>query len=189
MKNNSTNLFELMPQGEQAQRILDARADLFSTEVTASSKSLPKNHYLCFRLGEESYGIPYQYIKEVLFNVNPTKVPHTPDYILGVINRDGELLTVLDLKSFFRIKSATVENKSHLIVVQAQGITLVVLAESIEDAVDYDPIRLEPPLVLGGAINPNYILGLDLGTVAIINMDTLLGKMQSKVSDSKESIG
>ena len=51
-----------------------------------------------FKLGREEYGVSILQVQEIKRMTDITRVPHTPDYIRGVINLRGSVLPVVDLK-------------------------------------------------------------------------------------------
>ena len=54
--------------------------------------------YVTFGLGEELFGVEVTRAREILDLVPVTKVPQTPDYLLGVINLRGQVVPVVDLR-------------------------------------------------------------------------------------------
>ena len=54
--------------------------------------------HLVFKIGERDYGIPILDISEIDGRMEITKVPKSPEYIKGVINRRGKILPGLDLR-------------------------------------------------------------------------------------------
>ena len=182
IKNN-----EWMPQGDVAERILAARAKLLAKQVTDNTTTSSLIHYVRFRLGDEFYGIPFQHIREVMVDISPVRVPHTPDYIAGVINRHGALLTVIDLKPFFHIRVTEAVQKSQALVIGVPGLTMVILADNIEDSDSCDPAKLDVPLAMGKAIKPKYMSGLHRGVTAILDIEKLVPDLQSNITPRKES--
>lgn len=182
------SLIELMPNDPASQRVLDTRAKSLSKPVLDQSESKHGIDYVRFKLGENGvYGIPYQYTKEVISNINPTKVPHTAVFLAGIINRQGSLISVLNLKKFFHIKTVVETNSSHLVVVSVQGITIAILVDSFEGSGTYEPTTLSPSLQFKGAIKPEYFVGLHHGIIAIINIEALISDLQINGMNVRES--
>ncbi|MCK5543647.1 MAG: chemotaxis protein CheW, partial [Desulfobulbaceae bacterium] len=48
--------------------------------------------YLTFALGKEEYGIGILKVREIIGVMEITSVPHTPEYIKGVINLRGRVI-------------------------------------------------------------------------------------------------
>lgn len=181
------SLMDLMPSSEKDKQILRERAEHLSRTNLDTLEVVQDHYYVRFKLGDkEYYGIPFQFIKEVLLHVTFTKVPNTPPFIAGIINRNGALISILDLKPFFHIKSETFTPKPHLIVITVEGITCAILADSIENSCPYNPNLLEPPLVTKQAIKSKYLFGLDKGITPLLNPETLLPDLQFKQSFTKE---
>lgn len=53
--------------------------------------------YLCVRIGDAKVGIPTDYVEEVFETALITRLPCSPDFILGMINVRGSIMPVLDL--------------------------------------------------------------------------------------------
>lgn len=53
--------------------------------------------FVLFRLGTEEYGLPIEHVQSIIRYETPTPVPHSPDFVEGVINLRGQVIPVLDL--------------------------------------------------------------------------------------------
>ena len=62
-----------------------------------------RHQYLSFRLNYGWYGLGVNELVELLPVPKITRVPLVPDYLLGVINLRGKVLSVIDLKEFFAL--------------------------------------------------------------------------------------
>ena len=56
------------------------------------------SQYVTFNLGKELYGVEVTRTREILSLTPVTKVPQTPDYLLGVINLRGQVVPVVDMR-------------------------------------------------------------------------------------------
>lgn len=74
---------------------------------------------LSFRLGGEEYAVMVEDVREVLKVVQPTLVPNTPDYILGVTSLRGMMLPIIDLCKRFNLASGAKDDKSRIVVVSS----------------------------------------------------------------------
>lgn len=180
-QSDKQSLLELMPQDGRSQHILSERAKHLAMPLS-TSETQQDIEYVRFKLGEELYGISYEYIKEVIMYTTPTKVPYTTTSIAGVINRHGALISVLDLTNYFHLKTDNDIRKGfHFIVVFCQGLTIAILVHALEGNDGFNLAELNPPLQLKGAIKPNYIQGLHGGTTAIINVEALFSDLQNRM--------
>lgn len=174
---------DLMPKDENAQRILLKRAELIAQQKINELKKVEMISYIIFRLGtKEYYGIPYQSAKEVMRHATLTKLPHSPSYVAGIINRRGALLTILDLNKFFNIQSISSSEKSEnakdIIVVSDNKMTVGILTDHIEGSDQYEPNRLDSALSTESLVKPEYVIGLDKAKIAIINISTIIADIK-----------
>ncbi len=55
-------------------------------------------HIVGFRVGRETYGVPIVSLHEIVSVPEITAVPDAPDYVEGVINLRGKIVSVIDLR-------------------------------------------------------------------------------------------
>lgn len=183
---NQIHAASLLPQDVDSQRILQlrsqqlAKATYETEEVNIQTESIK---YICFNLGQaqEQYGIPYQFVKEVISNIQPTKLPLVPKHIAGIINRRGTLVTVIDLKHFFHTKFPESDNEQYIIIIQAMNITIGIMADDIEGSNIYESNKLDPPFTFLDIIKPELIIGIHQGVTAIINVEALVKTSELQV--------
>ncbi len=60
--------------------------------------------WVTFKLQEETYGINVMQVQEVLRYTEIAPVPGSPDYVLGIINLRGNVVTVIDTRSRFGLE-------------------------------------------------------------------------------------
>lgn len=71
-----------------------------------------------FSLDEQRYGIPLGVVERVVRMVEITPLPAAPDFIHGVINVQGRILPVLDLRRRFGLPERPVELSDQLIIIR-----------------------------------------------------------------------
>jgi purine-binding chemotaxis protein CheW len=141
----------LMPQSDDDQRVLQARAQLLARKP-AQQQEEARSQFVCFRLGaSERYGVAYDYLEEIMNTMDITPVPCTPPVIAGVTNYRGELLTLLDLKQFFRTGQGEGDGEKPVIVVKAGAVRAGLIVDAVEGNEEYAPAHLAPPLSSAGA--------------------------------------
>ena len=62
----------------------------------AEAASDPITQWVTFRLENEKYGINVMRVQEVLRMTEIAPVPGAPEYVLGIINLRGNVVTVID---------------------------------------------------------------------------------------------
>ncbi|MCM2264610.1 MAG: chemotaxis protein CheW [Desulfuromonadales bacterium] len=120
--------------------------------------------YVTFCLGEELFGIEVTRAREILNLVPVTKVPQTPDYLVGVINLRGQVVPVVDLRVKLGLPKAEATRDSCIIVIEVQidGDVLAVggLADSVREVLELRDDLIEPAPRLGTRLKTEFIAGM-----------------------------
>jgi purine-binding chemotaxis protein CheW len=113
-----------------------------------------------FRVGRETFGVPISLVHEIVRVPEITAVPEAPDYVEGVINLRGKIISVLDLRKRFGEKQITGSKKNRILVVEVEGkmVGLIVDAASEVLKVPENEIDLPPNIFDEGELN--YVTGV-----------------------------
>jgi purine-binding chemotaxis protein CheW len=118
--------------------------------MSTNHKELEANdtisQWVTFRLADEVYGIDVLQVQEVLRITEISPVPGAPDYVLGIINLRGNVVTVIDARSRFGLPPQETDDASRIIVVDAYEKVVGILVDNVSE-VAYVPnseIELAP---------------------------------------------
>jgi purine-binding chemotaxis protein CheW len=117
-------------------------------------------HIVGFKVGRETYGVPITALREIVRVPEITAVPDAPDYVEGVINLRGKIVSVLDLRKRLGEASVAPSKRNRILVVEHRGRLCGLIVDSASDvlkipAEDVDPSPTE--FVEGGL---NCVTGL-----------------------------
>ena len=119
----------------RVQKLTDRKDD--STEGLSNKALLNlEGKYLRFFLGKELYGIDILKIVEILRMVPITRVPHTPEFVKGVINLRGSVIPVLDLRLKIGMDAKEYNDKTRIIIVEDEIDGLKMRVGLLVDSVD-----------------------------------------------------
>lgn len=164
----------------QIQEVLRKRAESLAQaqeeEATADARSL-----LLFRLGEEWYAFPIEGVREIYNDCSVTRIPRVPEYILGVVNIRGEIMSVTDLGTMMRVPSRTqhadvAQLPSAIIVADEHCVTAVVVDE-IGDIAEIPQGDVEPALSTLDKLQAEFVAGsvyIDGRLIGIVNLEKVL---------------
>ncbi len=173
------NAWSLMPQSDEAQQIMRARAKIFSQQAQQQTRETSEQ-YIRFRLGKTAlYGVPYASMKEILPTTKVSRVPCTPLFIAGIVNYRGELLTVLDLRKVFHIQHDEQQEKCWIIVVMEGKLKVGLIADGIDDNDEFAPAQLAPSLD-----DNELIRGIHQGKVVILNISAIFANPALMINES-----
>lgn len=74
--------------------------------------------FATFYIDEGLYGIEIQYLREIIKYVDISPVPHSPEYIKGLINLRGQIVTLIDLKKRLNNESTDIEEGTSNIILR-----------------------------------------------------------------------
>ena len=97
-----------------------------------------------FIVGQEEFTVPILSIQEIIKPIEFTRVPHTPNYVLGVFNLRGSVIPLIDLRAKFGMPGASQTADSRYIVMknddEIAGFVIDELTEAIRLKItDIDP--------------------------------------------------
>lgn len=78
------------------------------------------NHYLTFKLGEETFASDVSYILKILEIQKITEVPKAPHFMKGVINMRGNVLPVIDARLKFGLTASPYTDKTCILVLSIE---------------------------------------------------------------------
>jgi purine-binding chemotaxis protein CheW len=136
--------------------------------------------YLTFKLGDEVFALDIGKVREVLDLISITKVPRTPEFMLGVINLRGSVVPVVDMRlKFGMTKTENTVNTCIIIVevtVDNETTVLGALADSVQEVLDLEPGHIEPAPKIGTRLNTEFIKGMgkrDNRFIIILDIDKI----------------
>jgi purine-binding chemotaxis protein CheW len=120
--------------------------------------------YLTFRLGDEIFALDVAQVREVLDMCPITRVPGTPEFMRGVINVRGGVVPVMDLRRKFGLPRTEQTLDTRIIVMEividGEVTVLGTLADSVNEVLDLESGRIEPPPKIGARWRTEYIRGI-----------------------------
>jgi purine-binding chemotaxis protein CheW len=103
-----------------------------------------ENKHVCCRLGGMLVGIGLDRVQEINRLVEPTFVPLMENYLRGVINLRGNLVTVIDLGTVVRGAPAAAGPRARTVVVEIGDEVCGLVVDEVGDVVAVDLERIEP---------------------------------------------
>ena len=101
--------------------------------------------HLIFALGELRYAVPLDHVIEIAELEQHTPVPNVPDWILGITNLRGDILSLVDLNALFGESTGEVPRGSSLLVAQtnAGDLTTCLVVDRVYGVVNVTPDQVQ----------------------------------------------
>lgn len=104
-----------------------------------------------FYVGDALCGMDILKVQEINKIMEMTQVPQAPDYVMGILNLRGQIVTIIDLGKKLGLSSIDVDESSRNIIVNSENEYIGLLVSQIGDVVQADWQKVErPPANIGG---------------------------------------
>jgi len=133
--------------------------------------------WVTFCLENEVYGINGMEVQEVLRVTEITPVPGAPEYVLGIINLRGNVVTVLDTRMRFGLPTHEIDDSSRIVILESAGQVIGILVDGVAEVVYLRSSEIENAPNVGNEDNSKYIQGVhsrDEGLLILIDVGKLL---------------
>ncbi len=150
-------------------------------EKTYSNNEL---QLVAFKLGREEYGISILQVQEIKRMTEITRVPHTPDYLKGVMNLRGSVLPVFDLKKRLDLPDNAYSDDARIVIVKVDEVTLGVIVDAVSEVLTIGQENIEPPQVVAGGVIANYLSGIgkiNSRLLILLDINSIIGTGQDNI--------
>src|SRR5450756_2113550 len=127
-------------------------------------------HLIGFRVGRETFGVPIHLVHEIVRIPEITAVPDAPEYIEGVINLRGKIVSVIDLRKRFGKPSTGLDRRSRILVVEHRGRLAGMIVDSASEVlkIPESDIEAAPAMMQAGGLDCVTGLGKYHGRLIIL---------------------
>jgi len=130
-----------------------------------------------FNVGDILCGVNISHVREINKHLDITNVPGAPEYVRGVLNLRGQIVTIIDLRKKFGMKSLAINDKMGIVVISSESEDIGLLVDEIKDVVIADSKNMEPPPSNIGKVTGMFfssIFKMEKELVAVLNIEELL---------------
>lgn len=120
----------------------------------------PITQWVTFFLDSEKYGIEVMQVQEVLRMTEIAPVPGAPDYVLGIINLRGNVVTVIDSRKRFGLVPQEADDATRIVIIESQNQVIGILVDSVAEVADLRGSDIEIAPNVGNDESSKYIQGV-----------------------------
>lgn len=139
----------------------------------------PVLQWVTYHLDNEVYGVNVMRVQEVLRVTEIAPVPGAQDYVLGVINLRGNVVTVIDTRKHFGLASKKPDDSSRIIVVEVENNVIGILVDSVAEVVYLHQSEIEPTPTVNKDESSYFIQGVCSrgdNLLILVDVDKFLSK-------------
>ncbi|MFC4656880.1 MULTISPECIES: chemotaxis protein CheW [Rheinheimera] len=134
------------------------------SNLTATAKAKDVSdivlQWVTFKLQEETYGINVMQVQEVLRYTDIAPVPGSPDYVLGIINLRGNVVTVIDTRARFGLVGAEISDNTRIVIIEAERQVIGILVDSVAEVVYLKQSEIDTAPNVGTDESAKFIQGV-----------------------------
>src|ERR1700754_3612887 len=122
------------------------------------------SQYLTLGLAGETFGIAIRNVREILDMRPISRLPHAPDFLLGMIDVRGSGYPIVDLRTKLGLPSVAATEATRIIILDVPmkdrlvGVGFV--ADCVFEVTDIDEQAIEPIPEVGGKWQSDYAAGI-----------------------------
>jgi len=120
--------------------------------------------YLAFQLGNEEFAVQVLRVREIMGIQEITAVPHTPNYVKGVINLRGKVIPVVDLRLKFGLPEIEYTQRTCIIVAQianrSSKLLIGIIVDCVSEVLTLQAADIEDTPDFGSGVELPYLLGM-----------------------------
>ena len=140
-------------------------------------KTSHAREYIVFSVADTFCALNINEVQEIKRFTDITTVHHAPNYVRGVINLRGQIVTVIDLCKKLYYETDKSDTEKRIVIVKHDEEYIGLLVDGIEDVINTEPDEILPP-----PSNINYpesrfftgVYKLEDALVAILDKNSIL---------------
>jgi purine-binding chemotaxis protein CheW len=133
------------------------------------------NQLVIFTLNDRRYGLPLSAVERIVRVVDVTSLPTAPDIVLGVVNVQGRVIPVINVRQRFRLPEREIALSDQMVIARSARRPVALVVDSVTGVLEYS----EQEAVSAQEVLPDlqYVQGvvkLEDGLIFIHDLDTFL---------------
>lgn len=145
------------------------------------------HQYIVFILDDQRYALHLSRVDRVVARVHITPLPSAPDIVLGVVNLQGRIIPVINLRQRFNLRQREAALTDRLIfahIARRERRLVALPADAVTEVIEYSGESLIPPDdILAELEYLEGIIKLEDGLILIHNLDKFLSPEEEKSLD------
>jgi purine-binding chemotaxis protein CheW len=165
--------------------LLRARAERVAAPLQ-DGHQLGRITALVAMLQREKYALPIDAITAVYQDVTVVPVPCVPEFVAGIANVRGRLISVLDLAAILGLESSGHNAQAALVLAEAGDTSVGFRIETVGEVVELQMNEINPVPANMNYEQAGYLVGLFPDGTAVLNMQAILDDPHLVVDESTD---
>ena len=113
-----------------------------------------------FRIGDDLFAADIFAVERVLRHQEPTSIPNVPDWLEGVIDYQGRVVPVVNLRARFGMPAAERTSYGRILVFNTHGEWVGAIVDAVLEVTSFEPAQLAPPPPIFRGLASEYLRGI-----------------------------
>ena len=92
--------------------------------------------FVVFLLGDQRFAISLQAVERAVRAVEYTRLPDATEVVIGVINVEGEVVPLLDVRARFQIPGKEMDLSDHIVIARTGGRRVALLVDRVTGVIE-----------------------------------------------------
>lgn len=152
---------------------------------TAKNLLQGSRELIAFRIGDQEFCVNIMSVREIRGWTPATALPHSPGYMMGVINLRGAVLPILDLSARLGMKPAEPTPRHVIIVAQVRTKVVGLLVDAVSDILTVTDENIQPTPEVSSDLERQFargILAIDKRMICLIELEALFSETESEAA-------
>ena len=144
-----------------------------------------RRELISFRIGAQEFCVDIMAVREIRGWTSATPIPHSPNYVRGVINLRGAVLPIVDLAARLGFAITEPIARSVIIVTHIGERTVGLLVDAVSDILTVSDDLVQPtPDVTCDTVKAfvKGILAVDDRLISLISLDRVLPDLEAEAA-------
>jgi purine-binding chemotaxis protein CheW len=152
---------------------------------TVKSLSEGDRELIAFRIGDQEFCVNIMSVREIRGWTPATAMPHSPAYMLGVVNLRGAVLPIIDLAARLGMKPADPTARHVIIVAQVHRKVVGLLVDAVSDILTVTDEIVQPTPEISSDLERQFargVLAIDKRMICLIELEALFSETESEAA-------
>lgn len=145
---------------------------------------IKSNQLVVFSLNEQRYALYLHAVERIIRAVDVTPLPEAPDIIIGIINLQGRIIPVANIRKRFGLLEQEIDLSNQFIIASTSRRTVALVVDSVNEVIEPE----EEKVILAEKITPGMelidgVIKLEDGMILIHDLDRFLSLEEETLLD------
>lgn len=148
-----------------------------------------EHQHVTFLIGNETYGVGVEKVKEIIGMTDITHVPNTAYFMEGVINLRGSVVPVVDMRKKFNMQVREYDSFTVIIIVEVKDRLIGMIVDSVSDVVNIPVSTIQATPHFTAEIKTDFIKGIGQindTLIIILDIDLILSEEEIKSIETED---